>query len=292
MAAHLGIEGIEAAEQIGSGGNAVVYRAREVAHDRWVAVKVLRHADDDNRRRFDRERRAMGRLSDHEGIVTIHRSGLNADGDPFIVMSLYENGSLQDHIDRSGPMPWQQAATMTADIADTVAAAHREGIVHRDLKPGNVLLSGSGRPVVADFGISRFVGPTASLASVAMTFSPAFSPPEVMEGAEPSASADIYAIGATLFTMLRGQPPFLTGGDESIYGVMYRVANDPPEDLRAMGVPAGLWELVQRAHISGMALGEEATAAGSLMRHAPQLRSRPTWPDDVDRLASPAHRGT
>ena len=97
----MGIAGLSDGERVGAGGNAVAYRAREVDHDRWVAVKVLRLADEAALRRFDRERRAMGRLSEHEGIVTIYHSGFTAAGEPYLVMPLL-SVSLQDQLDPSG----------------------------------------------------------------------------------------------------------------------------------------------------------------------------------------------
>ena len=105
----MGIGGLSEGEPVGAGGNAVVYRAREVDHDRWVAVKVLRGlADEAALRRFDRERQAMGRLSEHEGIVTIYSSGFSGAGEPYLVMPLLSD-SFQDRLDQSGPMGWREA---------------------------------------------------------------------------------------------------------------------------------------------------------------------------------------
>ena len=147
----LGIEGLVDPRAIGEGGNAVVYRAYQPALDRQVAVKVLKGlVDDDARRRFDRERRAMGRLSEHEGIVTVYESGFTERGEPYLVMPLLP-GSLEDEL-RSGPLPWRAAVEVMADVCDTVGIAHESGVVHRDLKPGNIMRSPTGRPLVADFG--------------------------------------------------------------------------------------------------------------------------------------------
>ena len=134
----LGITGLSDAEPVGAGGNAVVYRAREVDHDRWVAVKVLRGlADEAALRRFDRERQAMGRLSEHEGIVTIYSSGFTAAGEPYLVMPLMSD-SLADRLEESGPMGWSEAVALMAVVARTVEAAHGQDVIHRDLKPGNI----------------------------------------------------------------------------------------------------------------------------------------------------------
>lgn len=255
----LGIDGIADAAAIGSGGNAVVYRARDTAHDRWVAVKVMRGADDDIRRRFDRERRAMGRLSDHDGIVTIHSSGFTDAGDPYLVMGLYEDGSLQDLIDSDGPMPWRVACNHMAMVAETLHYAHERHVLHRDLKPSNVLVSPSGRPALADFGISRLT--ESATGSVAVTFTPSYCPPEVVHGAEPSVSADVYGLAATLFALLAAEPPFETRDDESIFSVIRRVADDPVPDLRPFGVPEAVCAIVERG-MAKQASERHPTAAG------------------------------
>ena len=246
--ADVGISGLTDAEPIGSGGNAVVYRAYDTHHDRWVAVKLLRGIGDDAElRRFDRERRAMGRLSEHEGIVTIHSSGINERGEPYLVMTLLEQGSLQDRIDDHGAVPWPEAVELMAIVARTVHSAHQQDVIHRDLKPANIMLSRSGFPLVADFWIAKHTGSSASIQSSAITLTPAYSPPEVIEGAEASVSADVYALGATLFALLAGSPPFVTSSDENLFALMLRVSRDPVRDLRPDGVPNEVCAAIERA---------------------------------------------
>ncbi|MGB5757445.1 MAG: serine/threonine-protein kinase, partial [Acidimicrobiales bacterium] len=152
---NLGIDGLEDVEQIGTGGSSRVYRARQADLDRIVAVKVLNLGHDQNvSKRFDRERKAMGRLSLHEGIVPVYSSGMTTHGEPYLVMPYYANGSLQDQID-AGPMEWQTAVSYVDVAAETIAAAHDEGVVHLDLKPANILLTNHGAPRIADFGIAK-----------------------------------------------------------------------------------------------------------------------------------------
>ena len=205
----LGIAGLGLATRIGEGGNAVVYRCRQESLDRNVAVKLLKRAGDEGtQRRFNREQRAMGRMSQHDGIVTVYESGLTDAGQPYLVMPLLPR-SLHDELEATGPFPWEQAVEVIAEVADTVEFAHHEGLVHRDLKPANVMRSLTGRPLVADFGISRIVDSDASLQSTALTLTPAYSPPETMSGAEPAPTPDVYSLGASLYALIEGHPPFV-----------------------------------------------------------------------------------
>lgn len=240
----IGIDDLADARRIGEGGNAVVYRAHQVSLDRTVAVKVLRGVDDDTRRRFDRERRAMGRLSEHDGIVTVYASGFTDRGEPYLVMPLLER-SLDEVLEQRGPLPWREAAELMATVCETVADAHDQGIVHRDLKPGNIMLTASGRPLVADFGIARLVDRATSLQSTALTLTPAYSPPEALESTLATARADIYSLGATLFALVCGHPPFMEpNGETSLLVLVRRIVEQPVPDCRPR-VPDGLQRLLE-----------------------------------------------
>ena len=227
----LGIPGIGPGQEIGQGGNAIVYRARQNALDRDVAVKILTSTDDATRRRFDRERRAMGRLSAHDGIVTVFDSGYNEREEPFLIMSLLD-GSLDDELDANGAFEWRDAVATMIDVCDTVAFAHEQGVVHRDLKPGNIMRSAAGKSLVSDFGISRLSGATSSFQSTAITLTPAYSPPEALEATEAGQLGDIYSLGATLYALLAGTPPFMTVGDDtSLLVLMRRILHEPVTPL-------------------------------------------------------------
>lgn len=224
----LGIAGLGPANVIGEGGNAFVYRCRQDALDREVAVKILKRASDEGtQRRFGREQRAMGRMSQHEGIVTVYESGITEKGEPYLVMPLLPR-SLDDELEAQGTLPWSEAVEIVADVAETVQFAHEQGLVHRDLKPGNLMRSMSGRPLVADFGIARIVDAGATAQSAALTLTPAFSPPESLSGPAAEPTTDVYALGATLYALIEGHPPFVDAvTSKNMLALLRRVADDP-----------------------------------------------------------------
>lgn len=246
---NLGIDGLEDIEQIGTGGSSRVYRARQIDLDRIVAVKVLNPGHDQGvSKRFDRERKAMGRLSLHEGIVPVYSSGATSHGEPYLVMPYYANGSLQDQID-TGAMEWQTAVSYVDVAAETIAAAHDEGVVHLDLKPANILLTNQGAPRIADFGIAKLLsGQGASAGTTGgAAFTPAYSAPETFLDGETGPPSDVYGLGATLWALLVGHPPFLTPGDDTnLMAVIGRVVNNPVGDLRHF-TPSPICEVIERA---------------------------------------------
>lgn len=209
-----------------------MYRARQVDLDRMVALKVLNASDDaDVVRRFDRERRAMGRLSENEGIVPVYSTGLTDNGEPYLLMPYYVQGSLQDRLE-SGPVPWPEAVEYMVAVANTMAAAHRSGVVHLDLKPANILLSANGSPRIADFGIAKLLEQGGSKTTGA-AFTPTFSAPEALLGDMTSPASDVYGLGATLWALIAGRPPFRDlNGDNALMAVVGRVVHQPVPDLR------------------------------------------------------------
>jgi general L-amino acid transport system substrate-binding protein len=248
----LGIDGISEATEIGSGGSASVYRATQEALGREVAIKIFHvhfGADDETeRRRFRREQLALGKLSDLRGIVPLYASGLTEVGRPYIIMPFYANGSLQDRLDREGPIPWPEACDLMVGAAAAVQRAHDEGVLHRDLKPANIMVDRDGDPVVGDFGIARLVGSTTMFQSRALSTTPAFAPPEVFAGGEPTAAVDIYGLGASLFALVDGSPAFVSeSGDLNVLALMRRVETQPVPDLRARGIPHAVAAVLERS---------------------------------------------
>lgn len=176
IATELHMAGLENAEEVGRGGFGVVYRCTERSLDRTVAVKVLTSdVGPDDRTRFVREQRAMGKLSSHPHIVQILHVGVTANGSLFLVMPYHEHGSLQTLLRQKGPFPLSTVLGIGVKLAGALAAAHREGILHRDIKPANILITGYGEPQLTDFGIAR-IGGYFETSAGSVVGTPAFTP--------------------------------------------------------------------------------------------------------------------
>ncbi|WP_433621992.1 protein kinase domain-containing protein [Nocardia sp. CA-120079] len=247
VTAELAAAGFEDAVEIGRGGFGVVYRCWQVGLDRTVAVKVsTAELEEDNRARFVREQRAMGRLTGHPNIVTVLEVGATESGRPYLVMPYHRLDSLDVWIRKNGPLPMERVLVIGVKIAGALASAHRLGIVHRDVKPGNILLTEYGEPALTDFGIAHIAGGFRTTASV-VTGSPAFTAPEVLEGDEPTPAADVYGLGATLFCALTGHAAFERRSGESVVAQFVRITTQPARDLRETGIPADVSALVESA---------------------------------------------
>ena len=205
------IAGYEIEGELGRGAMGVVYRARQVRLNRPCALKVIlagAHADPVAAVRFLAEAEAVARLQ-HPHIVQIHHIG-EADGLPFFELEYVEGGSLDRRLDGT-PWPARRAATLVEALARGVAEAHRLGIVHRDLKPRNILLAADGTPKVADFGLAKVLDAESGLtATESILGSPSYMAPEQAEGKAKQVGplADVYALGAILYELLAGRPPF------------------------------------------------------------------------------------
>ena len=244
--ADLGIEGLTEVTVVGSGGSSTVYRARQAALDRTVAVKVIHTAwSIETRERFDHERQVMGRLSGHLGTVPIFETGVTKRGEPYLVMPFYRRGSLFRLMKDRGPLPWREATFIVETLSQTLADSHNEGIVHRDVKPGNVMLTRHLQPRLADFGITLPTGTSTGTSAVAYT--PSYSPPEAFEAGVAAPTVDVYGLGATLWALLAGRAPFTdadqsTGSSREMERVMERAMTeqlgsptaDTPEPLVAL----------------------------------------------------------
>jgi serine/threonine-protein kinase PknK len=239
--------GFDDATEIGHGGFGVVYRCVETSLDRTVAVKVLSSdLDPENVNRFMREQRAMGRLSGHPHIVQILEVGTTASGRPFIVMPYHAKDSLEAVIRKHGPLDRSEALSIGVKLAGALDAAHHVGTLHRDVKPANILLTDYGEPQLTDFGIARIAGGFQTATGV-ITGSPAFTAPEVLEGATPTEVSDVYSLGATLFCALTGHAAYERRSGEQVVAQFLRIASQPIPDLREHGLTNDVAAIIERA---------------------------------------------
>ncbi|QDQ95071.1 protein kinase [Rhodococcus sp. WB9] len=247
VTAELSTAGFDDAHEIGRGGFGVVYRCTQPALDRTVAVKILTaDLDEDNRARFFREQRAMGRLTGHPNIVSALHVGTTDSARPYIVMQYHPQDSLDARIRRRGPLPLEEALRLGVKMAGALETAHRLGILHRDVKPGNILLTDYGEPALTDFGIAHVAGGFET-GTGTVTGSPAFTAPDVLSGKPPSTASDIYGLGATLFCAVTGHAAFERHSGEHVVAQFLRITTQPVPDLREQGIPEDVSGVIERA---------------------------------------------
>ena len=204
----------ELLEEIGRGGQGVVFRARQKSLNRTVALKVIslgQWASKAHLKRFRLEAEAAAHL-EHPGIVPIHEVG-ERDGSCYFSMKFIEGGQL-DEVARRESMPIRRAVELIAKVARTVHYAHEHGILHRDIKPGNILLDQEGEPHLTDFGLARLVESESSVTqTLDVLGTPSYMAPEQAVGnnAAVSSATDVYGLGGVLYQLLTGQPPFAGG---------------------------------------------------------------------------------
>ena len=246
LLAELGAAGFVDAEEIGRGGCGVVFCCRQAVLDRIVAVKVLTAELHEDRQRFLREQRAMGRLTGHPNVVGVLQVGATASGYPFLVMQYHRQGSLQGRIARLGRLSLGEVLQVGIKIAGALEAAHGADIVHRDVKPGNILVTDFGQPALSDFGIAH-IADGFETETGAFAGSPSFTAPETLSGDAPSPASDVYGLGATLFAALTGHAPYERKSGEQVVAQFLRITTDPLPDLRAGDVPDDVAAVIEQA---------------------------------------------
>ncbi|WAM19020.1 protein kinase domain-containing protein [Rhodococcus sp. JS3073] len=243
--AELTAAGFDDAHEIGRGGFGIVYRCVQAELDRTVAVKVLTaELDDENKARFLREQRAMGRLTGHPNIVNVLQIGATASGRPYIVMPYHPQDSLETRIRGVGPLTVDEALRLGVKMAGALETAHRLGVVHRDVKPANILFTDYGEPALTDFGIAHISGGFET-GTGTVTGSPAFTAPEVLKGQPPSPASDIYGLGATLFCAITGHAAFERHNGEQVIAQFLRITTQPLPDLRKQGLPDDVCSVIE-----------------------------------------------
>src|SRR6266536_669276 len=224
----------ELLEEVGRGGQGVVFRARQKSLNRIVALKVIglgHWASKAHLKRFRLEAEAAAHL-EHPGIVPIHEVG-ERDGSCYFSMKFVEGGQL-DEVARREPMPIRRAAELIANVARTVHYAHEHGILHRDIKPGNILLDAKGEPHLTDFGLARLVESESSVTqTLDVMGTPSYMAPEQAVGnnAAVSSATDVYGLGAVLYQLLTGHPPFAGGTTYETIRLLEDTEPGPPRLL-------------------------------------------------------------
>jgi serine/threonine protein kinase len=224
-------------EAIGRGGMGTVWRGHDEVLGRPVAIKEVRFPPElgeqeqaDLRQRTLREARATASLS-HPNVVTTY-DVVEEDGLPYIVMELLDARSLSDILREDGPLPPHRVAQIGLEMLGALEVSHRMGVVHRDVKPGNVLMSKDGRAILTDFGIATMAGDPALTSTGVVLGSPAYMSPERARGLKPGPEADLWSLGATLYSAAEGRPPY--DGDNAL-GTLTSVVSDPVEPPRVGG---------------------------------------------------------
>jgi serine/threonine protein kinase len=234
-------------ERIGGGGMAIVYKAKCMLLNRFVAVKILRSEftdDEEFVKRFRVEAQAAASLN-HPNIVSIYDVG-KQDDIQYIVMELIEGITLKEYIAQRGPLPWKEAVSIAIQICSAIEHAHKNFIVHRDIKPHNIMITKEGIAKVTDFGIARAVS-SATITMVGSTIgSVHYFSPEQARGGFIDEKSDLYSLGVTIYEMVTGKVPF--DGESPVAIALKHIQEKPPKpiDIKS-SIPKGVNDLVVKA---------------------------------------------
>jgi len=275
----------EVVELLGRGGMGAVYRGRQAALNRFVAIKVLpqRLADSASGvERFHREARSAAAIR-HPNIIEVYTIGQDK-GYEFIAMEFVEGESLASLLKREGCLAPERAAELMKQVASALAEAHAAGILHRDIKPANILLDTKGRAKVADFGLAKHVGTDPSVTLEGdMLGTPLYFPPEAARGEHYDARSDLYSLGATFYHLVAGRPPFKGSGALEL---AMKHANQPVPLLKeaAPAAPAALCSIIDRLLRKNPA--ERFQSAAELLGALDTLRLEPGRPAHSEGLGA------
>jgi serine/threonine-protein kinase len=261
--------GYEVLEVLGQGGMGVVLKAFDQSLHRPVAIKVLSAeyaASGAARKRFAREAQAAAAVI-HDHVVPVHAVDATATP-PFLVMAFIPGQSLQQRIDRSGPLELKEILRISMQTAAGLAAAHAQGLVHRDIKPANIMLeNGIERVRITDFGLARAVDDASISQSGVVAGTPQYMAPEQAGGESVDQRADLFALGSTMYFMCTGRAPFRS---ESGLAVIRQVCDVEPVSIRSINpdVPIWLGGIVRRLHAKDPSKRfQSATEVADLLEH-------------------------
>ncbi len=269
-------------QQLGEGGMAIVYLARDLRHDRSVALKALRPeiSAEIGEDRFLREIRLAAGLN-HPHILPVHDSG-NAGGVLFYVMPNMEGAALRDRLERERQLPLEEALRLTREVASALDYAHRHNVVHRDIKPENILLH-EGAAMVADFGIGKAVTGGRTITRTGMSVgTPAYMSPEQASGeSDVNGRSDLYSLGCVLYEMLTGEALFTGPNAQAI--LVKRFMAPIPKVQAARDVPSEvddvLGKLLSRSPVDRLASGQQLIEALDRIGRPRQMSPGKTEPD-------------
>jgi len=240
------LPGFTYVDLLGSGGFADVYLYEQALPKRRVAVKVLLtdRMSSDSAEEFTAEANVMAMLSTHPAIVTIYQAGVARDGRPYLVMEYCPRPNLQVRYRRE-PFSIAESLRVGVQVAAAVETAHRAGVLHRDIKPANILVTEYNRPALTDFGIASTTSAAAESAGLSIPWSP---PESFADVPRSDPRSDVYALGATVYTLLAGRSPFeLPGQRNSAAELISRIETMPLPPLGRADVPASLQRVLDRA---------------------------------------------
>ena len=262
----------EILEMIGSGGMAVVYKARCHRLNRLVAIKILKDefsGDEEFRRRFRAEGEAVAMLS-HPNIVQVYDVGSCGDSN-YIVMELIDGISLKQYMEKKGVLNWKETLHFAMQIAQGLEHAHSRGIIHRDIKPHNIMVLKNGSVKVMDFGIARVMSKTNTLTKEALG-SVHYISPEQAKGGYTDNRSDIYSLSVVMYEMMTGRPPY-DGESPVAVAIQHINGGAPRPSTLNPNIPAGLEQIIMK----GMALevNDRYVSATEMLQDMEQFRQNP-----------------
>jgi serine/threonine protein kinase len=277
----------EVLELVGKGGMGVVLRAVDDKLQRVVAIKVLAPPLATNataRRRFVREAQAAAAVT-HDNVIDIH--AVEDQGPvPFLVMQFINGYTLQQKLDRAGPLALNEILRIGLQTAEALAAAHRQGLIHRDVKPANILLeNGVERVKITDFGLARAAAAASLTQSGVIAGTPQYMSPEQAEGQAVDHRSDLFSLGSVLYACCTGRAPFWAA---TAVAVLRRVCEDTPRPIREANPEAPDWlcDIIGKLHAKGPAdRFQSAAEVAELLSHHLARLQQPTLAPDVSKGA-------